>query len=370
AEQEKDEQQVARRGERLAEGAEGEGIEEAEAAGVGVVEVAVGKLALKDALGGLGKQAVIVRAPSAFEARDAEGSGEQQSDSESDAQARGRGFLRERRSGRGGQSAVTMTWGCGKISIQAKGNLRGTPSHIPGAARGHEESAGGAGPRPHRPCPRRNFAERAGRRAGCRMWAAGNRKRYFGAAGSLQSKNRDVRMSSSTPESLKRPGSRLESRQLVRAGAGRKADREGGESMATPQGVFVHPHALCESEQVGEGTRVWAFAHVMKGAKVGKGCNLCDHSFVESGAVLGDNVTVKNSVSVWDCVEVGNNVFIGPNAVFTNDLNPRAEVKKPREQWVPTRIKDGVSIGANATIVCGITLGRYAFVAAGAVVAS
>ncbi|HZQ92174.1 MAG TPA: acyltransferase [Terriglobales bacterium] len=140
--------------------------------------------------------------------------------------------------------------------------------------------------------------------------------------------------------------------------------------MATPQGVFVHPHALCESEQVGEGTRVWAFAHVMKGAKVGKGCNLCDHSFVESGAVLGDNVTVKNSVSVWDCVEVGNNVFIGPNAVFTNDLNPRAEVKKPREQWVPTRIKDGASIGANATIVCGITLGRYAFVAAGAVVAS
>jgi UDP-2-acetamido-3-amino-2,3-dideoxy-glucuronate N-acetyltransferase len=134
------------------------------------------------------------------------------------------------------------------------------------------------------------------------------------------------------------------------------------------ESYFVHPQALVETENIGEGTRVWAFAHVMKGATIGKDCNICDHAFVESGVTIGDGVTIKNGVSIWDGVALGNHVFVGPNAVFTNDLNPRAEVKKTAEQFVPTRVQEGATIGANATIVCGVTLGRYAFVGAGTVV--
>jgi UDP-2-acetamido-3-amino-2,3-dideoxy-glucuronate N-acetyltransferase len=131
---------------------------------------------------------------------------------------------------------------------------------------------------------------------------------------------------------------------------------------------FVHPQALVESDEIGEGTRVWAFAHVMKGAKVGAHCNICDHAFVESNVVIGDGVTIKNGVAIWDGVTLGDHVFVGPNAVFTNDLNPRAEVKKAHDQFVPTRVEEGASIGANATIVCGVTIGRYAFIGAGTVV--
>jgi len=131
---------------------------------------------------------------------------------------------------------------------------------------------------------------------------------------------------------------------------------------------FVHPHALVETSDIGEGTRVWAFAHVMKGAVVGKHCNICDHAFVESNVSIGDGVTIKNGVAVWDGVTLGDHVFVGPNAVFTNDLNPRAEVKKTREQFVLTDVRVGASIGANTTIVCGVTIGRYAFIGAGTVV--
>jgi UDP-2-acetamido-3-amino-2,3-dideoxy-glucuronate N-acetyltransferase len=134
------------------------------------------------------------------------------------------------------------------------------------------------------------------------------------------------------------------------------------------ESYFVHPHALVETDNIGEGTRVWAFAHVMKGATIGRNCNICDHAFVESGVTIGDGVTIKNGVSIWDGVSLGNRVFVGPNAVFTNDLNPRAEVKKTAEQFVPTQVQEGATIGANATIVCGVTLGRYAFVGAGTVV--
>lgn len=131
---------------------------------------------------------------------------------------------------------------------------------------------------------------------------------------------------------------------------------------------FVHPHALVETEDIGEGTRVWAFAHVMKGAVVGKNCNICDHAFVESNVTIGDGVTIKNGVAIWDGVSLGDHVFVGPNAVFTNDLNPRAEVKKTREQFVRTMVREGASIGANATIVCGVVIDRYAFIGAGTVV--
>lgn len=131
---------------------------------------------------------------------------------------------------------------------------------------------------------------------------------------------------------------------------------------------FAHSHALVETDEIGEGTRVWAFAHVMKGAVIGKNCNIGDHAFVESNVAIGDGVTIKNGVAVWDGVSLGNNVFVGPNAVFTNDLNPRAEVKKTPEQFVMTAVQEGASIGANATVVCGITIGRYAFIGAGTVI--
>ena len=135
------------------------------------------------------------------------------------------------------------------------------------------------------------------------------------------------------------------------------------------EGVFVHPQALCESSDVGAGTRIWAFAHVMSGAQVGAGCNVCDHGFVEGGAVIGDNVTIKNNVLVWNGVTIEDDVFLGPNVVFTNDRNPRAAFKKSVEQYlIRTMVRRGASIGANATIVCGVTIGESAFIGAGSVV--
>ena len=134
--------------------------------------------------------------------------------------------------------------------------------------------------------------------------------------------------------------------------------------------VFVHPNGLCESLDIGPGTRIWAFAHVMKGARVGHDCNLGEGVFVEGGAVLGHHVTVKNGVAVWDRVTVEDYVFLGPNCVFTNDRIPRShpDYRTPAEEWLPTRLCAGATIGANATLVCGITVGIWAFVAAGAVV--
>lgn len=132
--------------------------------------------------------------------------------------------------------------------------------------------------------------------------------------------------------------------------------------------VFVHPRGLCESDQVGPGTRVWAFAHVLAGARVGAGCNICDGAFVEGGAVLGDNVTVKNGTLIFDGVTLADDVFCGPNVLFTNDLRPRAAIKRGREEFLPTVVGRGATLGAGAVVVCGTTVGEYAFVAAGAVV--
>ncbi len=132
--------------------------------------------------------------------------------------------------------------------------------------------------------------------------------------------------------------------------------------------VYVHPKGLCESDRVGPRTRIWAFAHVLPGAEVGADCNVGDHAFIEGGARLGDRVTVKNAVLVWDRVTVEDEVFLGPNMVFTNDLAPRVGFRKAWDELVPTLVRRGASIGANATVVCGVTIGRHAFVAAGAVV--
>jgi len=138
--------------------------------------------------------------------------------------------------------------------------------------------------------------------------------------------------------------------------------------MPVDPSVFIHPLAACESADVGSRTRIWAFAHVMDGARVGSDCNVCDHVFIESGARVGNGVTLKNGVQIWDRVTIEDDVFVGPAATFTNDPNPRATVKKSGDQLVPTVVGTGATIGANATIVCGVTVGRSAFVGAGAVV--
>jgi acetyltransferase-like isoleucine patch superfamily enzyme len=131
---------------------------------------------------------------------------------------------------------------------------------------------------------------------------------------------------------------------------------------------FAHPQALVDTEEIGERTRVWAFAHVMAGALVGSDCNLGEHAFVETGARIGNHVTVKNGVSVWAGITVEDNVFLGPHCVLTNDPNPRAYIRKTADELVPTLIRANATIGANATILCGVTIGRYAFIGAGTVV--
>jgi acetyltransferase-like isoleucine patch superfamily enzyme len=137
---------------------------------------------------------------------------------------------------------------------------------------------------------------------------------------------------------------------------------------SAPEGVRVHSLGLCESDDVGAGTRVWAWAHVLPGAHVGVDCNICDHAYVEGGAWLGDRVTVKNAVLVFDGVEVGDDAFLGPNVLFTNDLRPRAHVKKGPEALLPTVVGEGVTLGAGCVVVCGTTIGAHAFAAAGSVI--
>ena len=129
---------------------------------------------------------------------------------------------------------------------------------------------------------------------------------------------------------------------------------------------FAHPQALVEATDIGKGTRIWAFAHILPGAVIGEDCNVCDHVFVENEARVGDRVTIKCGVQLWNGVTLEDDVFVGPNATFTNDPFPRSQ-KRPLA-WQKTLVRQGASIGANATILPGITVGRNAMVAAGAVV--
>ncbi len=129
---------------------------------------------------------------------------------------------------------------------------------------------------------------------------------------------------------------------------------------------FVHPQGLCESKQVGAGSRIWAFAHVLPGAKLGADCNICDHVFIENDVLIGDRVTIKCGVQVWDGVTLENDVFVGPNATFTNDPFPRS--KQFPEKFARTVVKEGASVGGNATLLPGVTIGKKAMVGAGAVV--
>lgn len=128
---------------------------------------------------------------------------------------------------------------------------------------------------------------------------------------------------------------------------------------------FVHSHALVESKQIGDKTRIWAFAHVLEGAQIGADCNICDGVFIENDVVIGNRVTIKCGVQIWDGIRIDDDVMIGPNATFTNDLYPRS--KQPFELR-RTVVEKGASIGANATILCGITIGTGAMVGAGSVI--
>jgi acetyltransferase-like isoleucine patch superfamily enzyme/dTDP-4-dehydrorhamnose 3,5-epimerase-like enzyme len=130
--------------------------------------------------------------------------------------------------------------------------------------------------------------------------------------------------------------------------------------------VFAHEKALVESPHIGDGTRIWAFAHILPGARIGRDCNICDHTFIENDVVVGDRVTIKSGVQLWDGVTLEDDVFVGPNATFTNDRFPRS--RRPPEKFLRTVIRRGASIGANATVLPGITVGENAMVGAGAVI--
>lgn len=134
------------------------------------------------------------------------------------------------------------------------------------------------------------------------------------------------------------------------------------------EAYFVHPTAVVDAPvEIGAGTKIWHFAHVMPRAVIGEGCNLGQNVFVGGGVRIGRNVKIQNNVSVYEGVELADDVFCGPSCVFTNVTNPRSQVVR-RGEYLPTKVGRGATIGANATIVCGSTIGRYAFIGAGAVV--
>ncbi len=131
---------------------------------------------------------------------------------------------------------------------------------------------------------------------------------------------------------------------------------------------FTHETAcIDEGAQIGRGTKIWHFCHVMTGARIGENCVLGQNVYVGSKAVIGNRVKIQNNVSVYDSVILEDDVFCGPSCVFTNVVNPRSFVERKTE-YKETRVKKGASIGANATLVCGVTVGEYAFIGAGAVV--
>ena len=132
---------------------------------------------------------------------------------------------------------------------------------------------------------------------------------------------------------------------------------------------FVHPSSFIDDNvTVGEGTKIWHFCHVQKGARIGENCSFGQNVNVSNNVIIGNDCKVQNNVSLYEGVELEDGVFCGPSCVFTNDLTPRARYPKGRKGYKRTLIKEGASIGANATIVCGNTIGDYAMVAAGAVV--
>ena len=132
--------------------------------------------------------------------------------------------------------------------------------------------------------------------------------------------------------------------------------------------TIIHPTAVIdEGCTIGEGTRIWHFSHVMHGARVGKSCNIGQNVVISPGAIVGDRVKIQNNVSVYTGVTVEDDAFLGPSCVFTNVINPRSFISR-KDEFRPTIVRRGASIGANATIVCGNEIGEYAMIGAGAVV--
>lgn len=131
---------------------------------------------------------------------------------------------------------------------------------------------------------------------------------------------------------------------------------------------FVHPTAIVEdSVKIGHGTKIWHFSHVMAGAEIGAGCILGQNVFVASSAKIGDRVKIQNNVSLYDGVELESDVFCGPSVVFTNVINPRSFIPR-KQEFKKTLVRRGATLGANATILCGLTIGSYALIGAGSVV--
>ncbi|NLU39171.1 MAG: N-acetyltransferase [Bacteroidales bacterium] len=132
--------------------------------------------------------------------------------------------------------------------------------------------------------------------------------------------------------------------------------------------TYIHETACVDQGAIiGKGTKIWHFCHVMSGANVGENCILGQNVFIGSKAIIGNNVKIQNNVSVYDAVFIEDDVFCGPSCVFTNVINPRAFVERKTE-YRPTRVKKGATIGANATVLCGVTIGEFAMIGAGAVV--
>ena len=130
--------------------------------------------------------------------------------------------------------------------------------------------------------------------------------------------------------------------------------------------VMIHPNALCETSTIGDGTRIWAFAHVLPGAQIGRDCNICDHVFIEGDVQVGDRTTIKCGVQLWNGVRLGDDVFVGPNATFTNDMFPRS--RDYPDKFLETVVESKASIGANSTILPGVRIGSGAMIGAGAVI--
>ena len=138
--------------------------------------------------------------------------------------------------------------------------------------------------------------------------------------------------------------------------------------MKKEKDFFVHESSYIDSgAEIGKGTKIWHFTHIMAGAVIGTNCSIGQSCTVENRAKIGSRVKLQNNISVYGLVEIEDDVFLGPSMVFTNDINPRSTFPK-KGDFIPTKVKKGASIGANATIVCGISIGRWAFVGAGAVV--
>ncbi len=134
------------------------------------------------------------------------------------------------------------------------------------------------------------------------------------------------------------------------------------------QDFYVHPSAYVDEPcSIGSGTKIWHFCHLMKDCRIGQNCNLGQNVFVAGGVVIGNNVKIQNNVSVYTGVELEDDVFCGPSCVFTNVVNPRSQIVR-HSQYERTLVRRGATLGANATLVCGATVGRYAFIGAGAVV--